>query len=112
MLNCYLIQYASWYTESRKDNDPALFVGSKKPNSRLTKTGIEDIIRRIGEKAGVENAHPHRFRRTALTNALNRGMPLQEAMIFAGHAKSETTMRYCTVNQEGVRYHHFKYLSA
>ena len=56
---------------------------AKKPNSRLTKTGIEDIIRRIGEKAGVENAHPHRFRRTALTNALNRGMPLQEAMIFA-----------------------------
>lgn len=98
--------------EFGKDNDPALFVGSKKPNSRLTKTGIEDIIRRIGEKAGVENAYPHRFRRTALTNALNRGMPLQEAMIFAGHAKSETTMRYCTVNQEGVRYHHFKYLSA
>ena len=104
--------YLKEYLESRKDNDPALFVGSKKPNSRLTKTGIEDIIRRIGEKAGVENAHPHRFRRTALTNALNRGMPLQEAMIFAGHAKSETTMRYCTVNQEGVRYHHFKYLSA
>ena len=104
--------YLKEYLESRKDNDPALFVGSKKPNSRLTKTGIEDIIRRIGEKAGVENAYPHRFRRTALTNALNRGMPLQEAMIFAGHAKSETTMRYCTVNQEGVRYHHFKYLSA
>lgn len=104
--------YLKEYLESRKDNNPALFVGSKKPNSRLTKTGIEDIIRRIGEKAGVENAHPHRFRRTALTNALNRGMPLQEAMIFAGHAKSETTMRYCTVNQEGVRYHHFKYLSA
>ncbi len=64
--------YLKEYLESRKDNDPALFVGSKKPNSRLTKTGIEDIIRRIGEKAGVENAHPHRFRRTALTNALNR----------------------------------------
>ena len=76
--------YLKEYLESRKDNDPALFVGSKKPNSRLTKTGIEDIIRRIGEKAGVENAYPHRFRRTALTNALNRGMPLQEAMIFAG----------------------------
>lgn len=104
--------YLKEYLESRKDNNPALFVGSKKLNSRLTKTGIEDIIRRIGEKAGVENAHPHRFRRTALANALNRGMPLQEAMIFAGHAKSETTMRYCTVNQEGVRYHHFKYLSA
>lgn len=57
-------------------------------------------------------AHPHRFRRTALTNALNRGMPLQEAMILAGHSKPETTMRYCTVDQEAVQYHHKKYLSA
>lgn len=104
--------YLKEYLESRKDNNPALFVGSKKPNSRLTKTGIEDIIRRIGEKAGVENAHPHRFRRTALANALNRGMPLQEASILAGHAKTETTMLYCTVDQESVKYHHKKYLSA
>ncbi len=104
--------YLKEYLESRKDNNPALFVGSKKPNSRLTKTGIEDIIRRIGEKAGVENAHPHRFRGTALTNALNRGMPLQEASILAGHAKTETTMLYCTVDQESVKYHHKKYLSA
>lgn len=104
--------YLREYLESRGDNNPALFVGVKEPHKRLTKNGIEDIIRRIGRKAEVEKAHPHRFRRTALTNALNRGMPLQEAMILAGHSKPETTMRYCTVDQESVQYHHKKYLSA
>ena len=78
----------------------------------MTKAGVEDAIRRIGKKAGVQKAHPHRFRRTSITNAINRGMPMQEAMIFAGHAKPETTMRYCTVDHESVQYHHKKYLSA
>ena len=100
------------YLQSRTDNDPALFVSLKKPHGRLTKAGIEDIVKRIGMRAGVEKAHPHKYRRTSLTNALNRGMPLQEAMIFAGHSKAETTMRYCTVDQEAVQFHHKKYLSA
>lgn len=104
--------YLREYLQSRSDDNPALFVGLADPHGRLTKGGIEDIIRRIGRRAGVEKAHPHRFRRTALTNALNRGMPLQEAMILAGHAKPETTMRYCTVDQEAVQYHHKKHLSA
>ena len=104
--------YLREYLQSRTDDHPALFVGVKAPHERITKAGIEDTIRRIGRRAGVEKAHPHRFRRTALTNALNRGMPLQEAMILAGHAKPETTMRYCTVDQEAVQYHHRKYLSA
>ncbi len=82
------------------------------PHERLTKAGIEDIVRRIGRRAGVEKAHPHRFRRTAITNALNRGMPLQEAVWFAGHVKPETTLRYSTEDQEAVQYHHKKYLSA
>ena len=104
--------YLREYLQSRTDSNPALFVSLKRPYKRLTDKGIEDIIRRIGRKAGVEKSHPHRFRRTALTNALNRGMPLQEAMILAGHSKPETTMRYCTVDQESVQYHHKKYLSA
>lgn len=104
--------YIREYLESRTDNNPALFVSMKSPHERLSKAGIEYIIRQIGKKAQVEKAHPHRFRRTALTNALNRGMPLQEAMILAGHSKPETTMRYCTVDQEAVQYHHRKYLSA
>lgn len=104
--------YLKEYLLSRNDNNPALFVSEKAPHQRLTKNGIEDIIRRIGKRADVKKAHPHRFRRTSLTNALNRGMPLQEAMIMAGHSKPETTMRYCSVNQESVKYHHKKYLSA
>lgn len=111
-LNDRTNMYMREYLQSRSDSDPALFVGLSDPHKRLTKGGIEDIIRRIGKRAGVKKAHPHRFRRTALTNALNRGMPLQEAMILAGHAKPETTMRYCTVDQEAVQYHHKKYLSA
>lgn len=89
-------------------NDVAKALGYSNPS----KEGIEDIIRRIGLRAGVEKAHPHRFRRTAATNALNRGMPVQEVAQFLGHAKLETTMVYCTVDQAGVKYHHQKYLSA
>lgn len=103
--------YLKEYLESRIDDDPALFVSERAPHRRLSKAGIEDIIRKIGKRVDV-HAYPHRFRGTALTNALARGMPLQEVMILAGHAKPETTMRYCTVSQESVRYHHKKYMSA
>ena len=111
-LNDRTNMYMREYLQSRTDDDLALFVGVRIPHGRMTKAGIEDAIRRIGRRAGVEKAHPHRFRRTSITNALNRGMPMQEAMIFAGHAKPETTMRYCTVDHESVQYHHKKYLSA
>lgn len=111
-LNDRTNMYMREYLQSRTDDEPALFVGVKLPHRRMTKAGIEDVIRRIGRRAGVEKAHPHRFRRTALTNALNRGMPLQEAMLMARHSKPETTMRYCTVDMEAVQYHHKKYLSA
>lgn len=111
-LNNRTNMYMQEYLNSRDDDNPALFVGIKSPHNRMTKAGIEDVIRRIGRRAGVEKAHPHRFRRTAATNALNRGMPVQEVAEFLGHAKLETTMRYCTVNEEAVRYHHSKYLSA
>lgn len=104
--------YLKEYLQSRTDDNPALFVGIRLPHGRMTKAGVEDAIRRIGKKAGVKKVHPHRFRRTSITNAINRGMPMQEAMIFAGHAKPETTMRYCTVDHESVQYHHKKYLSA
>lgn len=104
--------YLKEYLQSRTDNNPALFVSLKSPHQRLSDKGIEDVVRRTGRRASVEKAHPHRFRRTALTNALNRGMPLQEAMILAGHSKPETTMMYCNVDQESVKYHHKKYLSA
>ena len=111
-LNDRTNMYLREYLESRSDHNPALFVALRNPHERLTKEGIEDIIRRIGRRAGVEKAHPHRFRRTAATNALNRGMPVQEVAQFLGHAKLDTTMIYCTVDQAGVKYNHQKHLSA
>lgn len=111
-LNDRTNMYIKEYLNSRTDDNPALFVSIKSPHDRLTKTGIEDIIRRTGLRAGVVKAHPHRFRRTAATNALNRGMPVQEVAQLLGHAKLETTMVYCNVDQAGVKYHHQKYLSA
>lgn len=111
-LNEKTSMYLKMYLANRTDDNPALFVSVKKPYQRLTKAGVENAIRTVGKRALVEKAHPHRFRRTSLTNALNRGMSLPEAMIMAGHSKPETTMGYCNVDQEGVKYHHKKYLSA
>lgn len=104
--------YLQEYLQSRTDSSEALFVSVRSPHKRLTKAGVEDMIRRIGRRAGVDRAYPHRFRGTSITNALNRGMPLQEAVLFAGHAKAETTMGYWTADKEALQYHHKKYLSA
>lgn len=103
--------YLQEYLQSRTDSNPALFVGLRKPYNRLSKSGIEDMIRRTGRQFGIR-AFPHRFRGTSLTNALNRGMPLQEASLLAGHSNTETTMMYCLVDQESVQHHHKKFLSA
>ena len=103
--------YLKEYLESRTDDNPALFVSERKPYKRLSKNGLEDLIHRTGQRVDV-HAYPHRFRRTAATNALNRGMPVQEVAQLLGHAKLETTMLYCTVERESVQYHHRKYLSA
>ena len=111
-LNDKANMYLQEYLQGRTDDNDALFVSLRNPHKRLTKAGVEDMIRRIGRKAGVEKAHPHRFRGTSITNALNRGMPLQEAVLFAGHAKAETTMGYWTSDAEALQYHHKKYLSA
>lgn len=104
--------YMKEYLDRRTDDNEALFVSLKAPHERLSKTGIEDIIRRAGKRAGVEKAHPHRFRRTAATNALNRGMPIEEVALFLGHEKLETTLLYCTIDQEKLKRDHEKYLSA
>lgn len=104
--------YLQMYLRSRTDDNPALFVSLKKPHNRLTKSGIETMIRETGRRAGIEKAHPHRFRRTGATNASNRGMPLEEVAAMLGHKKLETTKMYCTIKQQSVKFHHDKFLSA
>lgn len=106
------IMYLKDYLNSRNDNNIALFVGKKSPHNRLSKAGIENIISKIGLKVGVKNAHPHRFRRTMATNMLKKGMPIEEVKILLGHVKLDTTMLYCCVNNDNIRYTYNKYMSA
>lgn len=88
------------YLTSRKDASEALFVGKGK---RLKKSGIEAIIKKLGQAAGVGNAHPHRYRRTLATNLLDRGMNIQDVAAILGHADLKTTQIYCYISQANVR---------
>ena len=100
------------YLDSRTDNNPALFVTARAPHERLTRAGVEYIITELGRAAGVENVHPHRFRRTAATDLLRMGMPIEQVQELLGHVKIETTRIYCTVTREQVRASHRRYMSA
>ena len=98
------------YLDKRNDSNPALFVSLRKPYKRLTKSGIEYILKRIGKKAGVKNVHPHRFRRTSATDLLRMGMPIEQVQELLGHTKIDTTRMYCTISKEQVRASHRKYM--
>lgn len=99
------------YLKSRTDSNSALFVSSKKPYTRLKKGSIERLIREIGDLAGVTNCHPHRFRRTAATIALNRGMPLDQVQKMLGHENITTTTIYARSEIENVKASHRKYVN-
>ena len=86
-----------------------LFVTLDYPHSRLTVAGIQYMLRQLGSRAGVENTHPHRFRRTIATDLLARGMKIEEVKEFLGHERLDTTMIYCTISQESVKSSHNKY---
>lgn len=103
------------YLKSRKDKNKALFVSSRRNKksgtySRLTINTIEKIIREAGLKAEVENVHPHRFRRTLATRAIDKGMPIEQVQVLLGHTKIDTTLRYANVQQANVRYSHKKFI--
>lgn len=100
------------YLIERDDDNPALFVGKNKNHNRLRTSGIEVILKNIGNRVGIKDVHPHRFRRTGATNALNRGMPIQEVSAMLGHVRLETTQIYCTIDSKNVKHSHDKYLSA
>ncbi len=96
------------YLSERKDNDPALFVG--KGTERLHPGGVRKRLNEIGETAGVENVHPHRFRRTLATNLINHGMPIQEVANILGHEKINTTMTYVYIDKQNVKNSYRKYV--
>ena len=98
------------YLENRNDTNEALFVGLQSPYNRLKVSTYEKILRELGGRCGV-HCHPHRFRRTCATILLNKGMPIQEVSKVLGHAKLETTLIYCEINQQSVAANHKKYMN-
>lgn len=91
------------YLKSRQDNNPCLFASIKAPHNRLTKSGIETCLKKLGAKAGIDNVHPHRYRRTLATNLLDRGANIQDVAAILGHADLKTTQVYCYISQQNVR---------
>jgi site-specific recombinase XerD len=98
------------YLNSRNDNNPALFVSLSMPNERLLIGGIETRIREIGNKADMQKVHPHKFRRTLATRAIDKGMPIEQVQRLLGHVKIDTTMHYAMVNQANVKNSHRKFI--
>lgn len=98
------------YIASRQDKNPALFVGSKYPYRRLDRSGIEYICSELGEKAGVQHCHPHRFRRTLATNLIDKGVPIEQVQVLLGHSKIDTTLLYANVNQANVKNNHKRHI--
>lgn len=98
------------YLESRKDNNPALFVSLSSPHNRLTISGVEVRLRQLGRKAGISKVHPHKFRRTLATMAIDKGMPIEQVQKLLGHVKIDTTLHYAMVNQTNVKIAHRKFI--
>ena len=101
--------YLKEYLSTRKYFSDALFVG--KGGKRLSKNGIEVLLKRLGEKANVDNVHPHRYRRTLATNLLDHGMNIQDVASILGHADLKTTQVYCYISQKNVKNAYRKFAS-
>lgn len=99
------------YIESRNDDNPALIVTLDAPYNRLQISGIEIRIRNLGRSLGIRRIHPHKFRRTMATRAIDKGMPIEQVQKILGHSQIDTTMQYAIVNQNNVKTSHQKYIA-
>lgn len=99
------------YLNSRNDNNQALFVTLDAPHDRLQISGIEIRLRNLGKRVGINRVHPHKFRRTVATKAIDKGMPIEQLQSLLGHSQIDTTMHYAMVNQNNVKESHRRYIS-
>ena len=99
------------YLEQRTDTNPALFVSLHEPHTRLTISGVEVRLRQLGKKVNLNKVHPHKFRRTLATMAIDKGMPIEQVQKMLGHVKIDTTMHYAMVNQANVKIAHRKFIN-
>lgn len=99
------------YISSRQDSNPALFVSLNMPHHRMSINGIENRLKKLGKDVGVKKVHPHKFRRTLATNAIDKGMPIEQVQKLLGHERIDTTLHYAMVKQSNVKIAHRKFLS-
>jgi integrase/recombinase XerD len=98
------------YLEARTDNDNALFVSLKAPYRRMQIGGIELRLREMGKRLNIDKVHPHKFRRTLATVAIDKGMPIEQLQKLLGHQRIDTTLQYAMVKQSNVKIAHRKYI--
>lgn len=98
------------YLRHRTDNNPALFVSLRAPHKRMNIGGIEVRLRQIGKNLGISKVHPHKFRRTLATMAIDKGMPIEQLQQLLGHKRIDTTLQYAMVKQSNVKIAHRKYI--
>ena len=98
------------YLQKRTDENPALFVSLNSPFERLGISGVETRLRKLGKKCNIKKVHPHKFRRTMATNAIDKGMPIEQVQKLLGHVQIDTTMQYAMVNQSNVKLSHRKFI--
>lgn len=99
------------YIKSRNDDNVALFVSLDAPHDRLNISGVEIRLRQLGRKLGINKVHPHKFRRTVATKAIDKGMPIEQVQSLLGHSQIDTTMHYAMVNQNNVKESHRKFVA-
>lgn len=99
------------YLQSRVDDNPALFVALRAPHRRLQIGGIEHRLRKMGKRLNIPKVHPHKFRRTLATMAIDKGMPIEQLQRLLGHRRIDTTLQYAMVKQSNVKTAHRKYIS-
>ena len=98
------------YLNSRIDNNPALFVSLLRPYDRLKISGVEIRLRELGKRINIKKIHPHKFRRTMATKAIDKGMPIEQVQVLLRHRKIDTTLQYAMVNQNNVRNSHKRFI--
>ena len=98
------------YLAERKDDNPALFVTLQSPYNRLLISGVEIRLRNLGRKLNLAKVHPHKFRRTLATMAIDKGMPIEQVQQLLGHQSVDTTLQYAMVNQNNVKLSHRKFI--
>ena len=91
------------YLSTRKYKNDALFVSLNSPFERLSIGAVESRVKKIGNQLNLGRVHPHKFRRSLATNAIDKGMPIEQLQVLLGHKRIDTTLQYAMVNQNNVK---------